>query len=100
MIKKVELGSVNSKNKSPKQYVSGKNIAGQTSFTGVGDLMLNGIQKCEKVPMVNVAVLDLYTDILQRKLIKKLISSKKKNKKKKDKKKRKLNLLAGFEALR
>lgn len=100
MIKKVELGSVNSKNKSPKQYVSGKNIAGQTSFTGVGDLMLKGIQKCEKVPMVNVAVLDLSTAILPRTFFETFIGSKKKDENGNDQKKRKLNLLAGFEALR
>ena len=54
MISKVELGSVNSKNKPPIRYVN-KKLTGETSFTGLGNLALKGIQKCEEKPMINVA---------------------------------------------
>lgn len=99
MINKVELGSVNSKNKTPKLYNGGQNMS-QPSFGGLGSLALRGIQKCEKSPMINVAVLDLTTAILPRTFFETFIGSKQTDENGNEKKGRKLNFLAGFEALR
>lgn len=99
MISKVELGSVNSKNRTPNKYVSEQN-KGQTSFQGLGALALKGIQKCEEKPMINVAVLDLSTAILPRTFFETFIGSKQKDENGNETHKRKLNLLGGFEAFR
>lgn len=99
MIYKVELGSVNSKNRTPNRYVSEQN-KGQTSFQGLGAWALKGIQKCEEKPMINVAVLDLATAILPRTFFETFIGSKQKDENGNDTHERKLNLLGGFEALR
>lgn len=98
MISKVELGSVNSKNKTPIRYVS-KKQTGETSFTGLGNLALKGIQKCEEKPMINVAVLDLATAILPRTFFETFIGSKQKDENG-ESQGRKLNVLGGFEAFR
>ncbi len=99
MISKVELGSVNSKNKTPQDRIStGKNVA-NPSFTGLGDLVLRGIQTCEANPMINVSVLDLSTAILPRTFLETFIGSKKKDENG-EKQKRKLNIFGGFEAFR
>lgn len=97
MINKVELGSVNSKYKSP-NYVSQSEK--QPSFTGLGDLALRGIQMCEQQPMLNVTVLDLSTAILPRTFFETFIGSKQKDENGNDIKERKLNVLGGFEAFR
>lgn len=97
MINKVELGSVKN-NRTPK-YVSQKN-KGQTSFTGLGNLALKGIQKCEESPMINVAVLDLSTAILPRTFFETFIGSKKKDENGNETHERKLNIMGGFEAFR
>ncbi len=99
MINKVELGSVNSKYKTPgSRYVSAKKM-GQPQFTGLGELALKGIQKCEEKPMINVAVLDLATAIIPRTFFETFIGSKQKDENG-NKTERKLNILGGFEALR
>ena len=98
MINKVELGSVNRKNNSPK-YVSSQNI-GQVSFAGLGDMALRGIQLCEQQPMLNVTVLDLSTAILPRTFFETFIGSKQKDEDGNEIKGRKLNVLGGFEAFR
>lgn len=95
MINKVELGSVNSKNGIPQIKKRGDN----TSFTGVGNILLKGIQKCEEYPMINVAVLDLSTAILPRTFFETFIGSKQKDENGEETK-RKLNVLGGFEAFR
>lgn len=99
MINKVELGSVNSKNRTPNKYVSMQQ-KGQQNFTGLGDLALKGIQMCEQNPMLNVTVLDLSTAILPRTFFETFIGSKQKDENGNDKKERKLNILGGFEAFR
>ena len=99
MINKVELGSVNRKQQPQNKYVSMKQ-KGQTSFTGLGNWALKGIQKCEEKPMINVAVLDLSTAILPRTFFETFIGSKKRDENGNDTKERKLNFLGGFEALR
>ncbi len=106
MINKVELGSVNSKNKPQMQYNIAQN-KGQINFTGIGNLIVQktvkGIQKCEESPMLNVTVLDLSTAIVPRTIFETVIGSKKKenpNKEQEEKPKRKFNFVGGFEALR
>ena len=95
MISKVELGSVDKKNKAP--VVSEGNI--NPNFTGLGDLALKGMQICEANPMINVSVLDLSTAIIPRTFIETFIGSKKKNENG-EVQERKLNLFGGFEAFR
>ncbi|MBQ8459378.1 hypothetical protein IJ541_04675 [bacterium] len=97
MINKVELGSVNSKNKSP-NYVSIKSKNSAVHFDGLGDLALRGIQACEANPMVNVSVLDLSTAILPRTFFETFIGSKQKDENGEEH--RKLNVFGGFEAFR
>lgn len=95
MINKVELGSVEKKN-NPQIGT----IKPQTSFKGVGDILLKGIQVCEQRPMVNVAVLDSSTAIIPRTVLETVIGSKQKDENGNELKERKFNLLAGFEAFR
>lgn len=109
MINKVELGSVNINNVTPKYYVSKpQNV--EPSFGGAGmfkrmaqkagRLTLKGVQKCEESPMINVAVLDMLTAILPRTFFETFIGSKQKDENGNEIEGRKLNILAGFEALR
>ena len=79
MINKVELGNINSKNTNPNKYYVGQKRQ-NTSFTGLSDLALKGIQLCESKPMVNVTVLDLSTAILPRTFFETFIGSKQKTK--------------------
>ena len=53
------------------------------SFKGLGALALAGIQKCEQVPMINVAVIDMLSAILPRTIVESMT-----------------NWFAGFEAFR
>ena len=53
------------------------------SFKGLGTLALLGIQKCEQIPMVNVAVIDMLSAILPRTAVESMT-----------------NWFAGFEAFR
>lgn len=52
MIKQISINSVNS-----------KSMKKQPQFKGVTDVAISGIQLCESIPMVNVALLDLLTAI-------------------------------------
>lgn len=79
MLNKVELGSVNNKRIAPYNKV-GMTKRDNQSFTGLGNLALRGIQKCEESPMVNVAVLDLSTAIIPRTFLKPLQDLRKKMK--------------------
>lgn len=74
----------------------------QPSFkgSGLGDLLIKGIQACEREPMVNVTVLDLATAILPRTFFETFIGSKKKDENGNETKERKLNIMGGFEAFR
>lgn len=49
MLNKVELGSVNNKRIAPYNKV-GMTKRDNQSFTGLGNLALRGIQKCEESP--------------------------------------------------
>ena len=99
MISKVELGSVNNKNIAPQDRIGTAKSASKPTFTGLGDLLLRGIQTCEANPMINVSVLDLSTAILPRTFLETFIGSKKKGENGEEQK-RKLNLFGGFEAFR
>lgn len=99
MINKVELGSVNSKNRTPQDRISTNKSVSNPAFTGLGDLVLRGIQTCEANPMINVTVLDLSTAILPRTFVETFIGSKKKDENG-EQQKRKLNIFGGFEAFR
>jgi len=63
-----------------RQQKEGKNIP---SFKGLGAIALAGIQKCEQVPMINVAVIDMLSAILPRTIVESMT-----------------NWFAGFEAFR
>ena len=60
---------------------SGKNQ--EVNFKGLGTVMLVGLQKCEQVPMINVAVIDMLSAILPRTVVESMT-----------------NWFAGFEAFR
>ena len=70
-----------------RQYVSQKQKEGSAqnnpSFKGFGGLIIAGLQACEKMPMVNVAVIDMLSAILPRTIVESLT-----------------NWFAGFEAFR
>lgn len=61
MINKI---SVNSANSTQKQYPNS-----DTNFKGIGEAFLSGVQLCETVPMVNVAIADLATAIIPRTIV-------------------------------
>lgn len=83
MINKVSLenstGSINSKTAGQHK----KTVQQNPNFKGLGAIALAGIQKCEQVPMINVAVIDLLSAILPRTIVESMT-----------------NWFAGFEALR
>lgn len=99
MISKVELGSVNSKNRTPQDRISNPKTDKNPAFTGLGDVVLKTIQTCEANPMINVSFLDLTTAILPRTFVETFIGSKKKGENGEEQK-RHLNVFGGFEAFR
>ena len=99
MINKVELGSVNSKNRTPQGRIDAGKKVSNPAFTGLGDVVLKTIQTCEANPMINVSFLDLSTAILPRTFVETFIGSKKKSENGEEQK-RHLNIFGGFEAFR
>lgn len=97
MIRNVELGSID-KNSNPRIAANPENKK-QVAFTGVGEMVLQGIQLCEKNPMLNVTFLDCTTAIFPRTFFETFIGSKRKDENGQEQK-RKLNLFGGFEAFR
>lgn len=104
MIEKISV-SVDKKQYAPKK--DSQTCQTQPSFNGLGefakaggDLLLKGVQACEREPMVNVTVLDLSTAILPRTFFETFIGSKKKDENGNVTKERKLNVMGGFEAFR
>lgn len=63
--------------------VSRANKEGNPNFRGLGAVVLTGIQACERMPMVNVAVIDMLSAILPRTIVESMT-----------------NWFAGFEAFR
>lgn len=102
MIQKVSVASLD-KNSTPLQIRDNKQ---SPSFTGIADLAIRAMQRCEAEPMVNVTVLDLATAIIPRSIIETVAASKQTDENgnvirdENGKVKRKFNFLAGFEALR
>ncbi len=108
MITKVSVEKVDKKQYTP-TVIRDKKTNSTPSFTGleaVGNLLIKGMQRCEAEPMVNVTVLDLLTAIGPRTVIETVAASKVTDDAgnpvldKNGNQKRKLNFLAGFEALR
>ena len=83
MISKISLEDITSQNsiKSRNKNKEGNNS--NPNFKGLGSLALTGIQMCERMPMVNVAVIDMLSAILPRTIVESLT-----------------NWFAGFEAFR
>ena len=104
MIQKVSANSIENKNHTP--LLIKDNNKQNPSFTGVADLLIRGMQRCEAEPMLNVTVLDLSTAIVPRSIIETVAASKQKDENgnvirdENGKAKRKFNILAGLEALR
>lgn len=97
MIRCVELSSLEKNNLPRKNSQPAQNR--QVSFTGLGDVLLTGIQMCERNPMLNVTFLDCVTAIFPRTFVETFIGSKRTDENGNEQK-RKLNLFGGFEALR
>ena len=98
MIPKIQSSEV--KNRNTKDITRDLNhgIEKSQSFKGVGDLVLQGVQLCERHPMVNVSVLDFSTAIIPRTVIETYSGDAVVNEK--GEKKRKANFFAGMEAFR
>lgn len=72
--------------------------SGKVGFRGAESLIIQGLQACERHPMLNVSVLDLSTAIVPRTIIETYSGSTGTDDN--GKKKRKANVLAGMEAFR
>ena len=82
MINKISVEDITSQN-SINNYRHKEGQKQSPNFKGVGTLVLAGIQTCEKMPMVNVAVIDMLSAILPRTIVESMT-----------------NWFAGFEAFR
>ena len=80
MINKIGLQDSTSSSNS---NIARKNKEGNPNFKGVASLAIAGMQACERMPMVNVAVIDMISAILPRTIVESLT-----------------NWFAGFEAFR
>ncbi len=98
MLQKIQSSEVKNRNSVNKpNMVRGDNARNQ-QFGGVGDLILQGVQMCERHPMVNVSVLDLSTAIVPRTIIEAYSGDATVDEN--GNKKRKANVFAGMEAFR
>ena len=101
MLQKIQSSEVKSRNsvKSTREMngTSSANAKSQ-NFSGLGDFVLQGVQLCERHPMINVSVLDLSTAIIPRTIIETYSGDAAVNEK--GEKKRKANVFAGMEAFR
>lgn len=101
MLRKIESSEVKSRNSvaNTREIAHGKAANAQNqSFGGVGDFIIQGVQLCERHPMVNVSVLDLSTAIIPRTIIETYSGDATVDEN--GKKKRKANAFAGMEAFR
>ena len=98
MIENLRLGSVDSNKYTPLKQKGNKDIK-NPSFTGLGNLAMGLVQKCEQQPMVNVSVLDLSTAIIPRSFVETYAGSKRTDENG-NPAKRELNVYAGMEAFR
>ena len=83
MIKKIGVEDSTYKGNSSLAHQQKEGIKNNPNFRGLGALALAGIQKCEQVPMINVAVIDMLSAILPRTIVESMT-----------------NWFAGFEAFR
>ncbi|MBR6126935.1 hypothetical protein IKQ21_04545 [bacterium] len=83
MISKISLEDITEQNSIKSRNNSNKGNKSNPNFKGLGSLALAGIQACERMPMVNVAVIDMLSAILPRTIVESLT-----------------NWFAGFEAFR
>ena len=83
MINKINVEDITSPNSIKSRHQQKKGKKENPNFRGVGAVALAGIQACEKMPMINVAVIDLLSAILPRTIVESLT-----------------NWFAGFEAFR
>ena len=101
MLQKIQSSEVKSRNsvKSTREMngTSSANAKSQ-NFSGLGDFVLQGVQLCERHPMINVSVLDLSTAIIPRTIIETYSGDAAVDEK--GEKKRKANVFAGMEAFR
>lgn len=81
-ISSVETSKLNSRNIQARKNEDGR-VAQNPNFKGLGAIALTGIQACERMPMVNVAVIDMLSAILPRTIVESMT-----------------NWFAGFEAFR
>ena len=83
MISKISLEDITSQNSIQSRSKNNEGRYGNPNFKGIGTLALAGIQACERMPMVNVAVIDMLSAILPRTVVESMT-----------------NWFAGFEAFR
>ena len=96
MISKIQSSEIKNKNNITPSKNGGN--AQHQNFKGAGDLILQGVQLCERHPMVNVSVLDFSTAIIPRTIIETYSGDAVVDEN--GKKKRKANAFAGMEAFR
>ncbi len=98
MLQKIQASDVKNRNVNDTREARRGHVANGQNFKGVGDLVLQGVQLCERHPMVNVSVLDLSTAIIPRTIIETYSGDAVVNEK--GEKERKANVFAGMEAFR
>lgn len=101
MLQKIQSSEIKNRNsvKVTRDINNGvSNGAKNQNFGGVGDFIIQGVQLCERHPMVNVSVLDLSTAIIPRTIIETYSGDASVDEK--GEKKRKANVFAGMEAFR
>ena len=81
MINKIGVDSTSRINSNPRLNKDGKDS--NPNFKGLGAVAIAGIQACERMPMVNVTVIDMLSAILPRTIVESMT-----------------NWFAGFEAFR
>ena len=96
MISKIQSSEI--KNNHKLAPINKNGNAKSQNFNGVGDFILQGVQLCERHPMVNVSVLDFSTAIIPRTIIETYSGDATVDEN--GKKKRKANAFAGMEAFR
>lgn len=98
MLQKIQSSDVKNRNSVNKPCELRHGNAAKQQFAGVGDMILQGVQMCERHPMVNVSVLDLSTAIIPRTVIEAYSGDSVVDEN--GNKKRKANVFAGMEAFR
>ena len=94
MLQKIQSSEIKSRN----SVNNARNNSQNQNFGGIGDFVIQGVQLCERHPMVNVSVLDLSTAIIPRTIIETYSGDAAVDEK--GEKKRKANVFAGMEAFR